>query len=140
METETPRKIHQGRNVRYWRIRRGFSQEQLGEKIDKSQQYIGKQEKKEEIEPEVVVQLAEALEVPVEGITDFEADMPMNFITNKVELKDTAQQHFEHSNGNFPTFNNYYHYYNCTIIPRTEKDEPISELLKVIEKKEEENK
>lgn len=124
METDTPRKVHHGRNTRFWRNRKGLSQDQLGDKIGKSQQYIWKLEQKEEIEPEVIEQIAEALEIPTEAITDFEADMPITLITNKIEIKDTAQPKFDNSSATFPTSHthNYYHFYNCTIIPRADDD------------------
>lgn len=125
METDTPRKVHHGRNTRFWRNRKGLSQDQLGDKIGKSQQYIWKLEQKEEIEPEVIEQLAEALEIPTEAITDFEADMPITITANKVVINDTAQPQFEHASVNPTSYNhyqNYYQYYNCTFIPRPDDD------------------
>ncbi|GEM_PF-4560233 len=136
METATPKKVHHGRNVRHWRKERDLTQRELGEMIDKSQQYITDLEKKEEIPVETMQQLADALEVPIEAIKDFVKEQPTNYFTNKVEINvnDTGQQTFENSDGNFPTSYNYYQYYNCTFIPRDD-DEKINRILKTIENK-----
>lgn len=132
METATPKKVHHGRNVRHWRKERDLTQRELGEMIDKSQQFINDLEKKEEIPADTMQQVADALEVPIEAITDFVKEPRSNYITNKVEItNDTGENKIEYSAIN-PTY--YYQYYNCTFIPRGD-DERINQILKSIENK-----
>jgi len=134
MEKEAPNRVHHGRNMRYWRKMRDKSQKDVAEKMNVSQQLISKLEDTEKMEPDTLQKVAAALEIPVEAIKDFEADKPVNFIANKVEISDTSQPNFEHATLN-PTSYNYYQYYNCTFIPRSEDDDSIKHLLKAIENK-----
>lgn len=91
---------HIGRKISKIRELRGMKQEALAMAIGVSQQTISNIENSEEVEEEVLVKIAKALEVPVEVIENFSEDAVFNIIGNTVN---------NHDNGalfNFqPTFN-----------------------------------
>ncbi|MBK7884705.1 MAG: helix-turn-helix transcriptional regulator [Chitinophagaceae bacterium] len=76
--------IHQGRNVRRFRELLGYKQEafasMLGE--DWTQIKVSRLEGKEEIEPELIRQVAQALKIPVEAIKGFDEEQAVNVISN----------------------------------------------------------
>ncbi|MBK7884714.1 MAG: helix-turn-helix transcriptional regulator [Chitinophagaceae bacterium] len=86
--------IHQGRNVKRFREMQGYKQEafasMLGE--DWNQIKISRLEAKEEIEPELMEQIAQALKVPVEALKNFDEEGAINIIANTfTDFKDNAQ-------------------------------------------------
>jgi len=78
--------IHQGRNVKRFREMWGIKQEALALELgdDWNQRKISLLEQKEEIEPELLGQLAKALKVPVEAIKNFTDEAAYNVIGNTV--------------------------------------------------------
>ena len=98
--TTTAKPSHIGRKISKIRELRGMKQEALAIAIGVSQQTISNIENSEEVEEEVLVKIAKALEVPVEVIEKFSEDAVFNIIGNTVN---------NHDNGalfNFqPTFN-----------------------------------
>jgi transcriptional regulator with XRE-family HTH domain len=83
MET-TERKIHQGRNVKRFREMRGMKQEALAYELgdDWNQKKVSLLEAKEEIEPQLLKQVADVLQLPVEAFTDLDDDEAINIISN----------------------------------------------------------
>ncbi|HEV7329670.1 MAG TPA: helix-turn-helix transcriptional regulator [Flavisolibacter sp.] len=82
---ETPeRKIHQGRNVKRFREMMGLKQEGLAMELgeDWTQQRVSLLEGKEEIEPEILEQVAKALKVPAEAIRNFDEQAAVQIISN----------------------------------------------------------
>ncbi len=77
-------KIHQGRNVKRFREMRGLKQEGLAMELgeDWTQRRVSLLEGKEEIEPEILEQVARALKLPVEAFTDLDEDSAFNIISN----------------------------------------------------------
>ncbi|GAA4022445.1 helix-turn-helix transcriptional regulator [Flavobacterium cheonhonense] len=73
---------HIGRKISKIRELRGMKQEALALAIGVSQQTISNIENSEEVEEEVLVKIAEALEVSVEGIKNFNEDIVLNIISN----------------------------------------------------------
>ncbi|SRR5258708_5085461 len=67
--TETP---HHGRNVRSIRLLQGIKQELFALKMDVTQQYISKLEKRKKISPDKLQAVAKVLGVPVEAIENFQ--------------------------------------------------------------------
>ena len=76
MTMETTPKAHLGRNVRRVRDMIGVSQEALAEKLGKewSQKRVSLLEGREEIEDELLSDVAKALEVPVSFIRQFDTE------------------------------------------------------------------
>jgi len=83
MET-TEKKIHQGRNVKRFREMLGMKQEALAAELgeDWTQKKVSLLEAKEEIEPELLEQVAKALKVPSEAIKNFDEEIAVNIISN----------------------------------------------------------
>lgn len=79
-----PKTIHQGRNIKRFREMFGIKQEvfadQLGE--DWNQKKVSLLEAKEEIDHPILEQVAKALKVPVEAITNFDEDAAVNIVAN----------------------------------------------------------
>src|SRR5690606_92364 len=93
MTTDTPKKIHQGRNVKRFREMLGVKQEALAAELgeDWSQKRVSVLEQKEEIEPEVLEQVAKILKVPKEAIRNFNDEAAINIISNTfTDFKDNA--------------------------------------------------
>jgi transcriptional regulator with XRE-family HTH domain len=89
METAEPR-VHQGRNVKRFREMCGLKQEALALELgsDWNQKRISLLEAKEEIEPEILKQVAEVLKVPVEAFTKLDDDGAFNIISNTFNSHD----------------------------------------------------
>jgi transcriptional regulator with XRE-family HTH domain len=85
--TDTPKNIHQGRNVKRFREMLGLKQEALALELgdDWSQKRISLLESKEVIEPEVLTQIAKALKVPEEAIKNFDEEKAIYNIQNNYE-------------------------------------------------------
>lgn len=91
MTMNTPAKpSHIGRKISKIRELRGMKQEALAIAIGVSQQTISNIENSEEVEEEVLVKIAEALEVSVEGIRNFNEDTVFNIISNTFTSNDTS--------------------------------------------------
>ncbi|KEO75195.1 helix-turn-helix domain-containing protein [Anditalea andensis] len=97
-------KIHHGRNIKRFREMMGIKQEvlafELGE--DWSQKKISLLEQKEEIEDEILNQVAEILKVPAEAIKNFNEEKVVNIISNSFTSHDNATGLIYNHN---PTFN-----------------------------------
>jgi transcriptional regulator with XRE-family HTH domain len=81
---ETPRTVHQGRNVKRFREMLGIKQEALADELggDWSQKKISLVESKETIEPGLLDELAKALKVPSEAIRNFSEDVAINYFNS----------------------------------------------------------
>lgn len=111
--------IHHGRNIKRFREMMGIKQEvlafELGE--DWSQKKVSLLEQKEEIEEELLRQVAEVLKVPAEAIKSFNEETVNNFF-NTFQDQSTG------------AFNNY----NCTFNPIDKWVEAIEENKKLYER------
>ena len=76
--------IHQGRNVKRFREMLGIKQEGLALELgdDWNQRKISLLEQKEQIEPELLEQVAKALKVPSDAIKNFDEEKAINIISN----------------------------------------------------------
>lgn len=92
MSDATEKKIHQGRNVKRFREMLGLKQEafaaELGE--DWTQRRVSLLEGKEEIEPELLEQVAKVLKVPAEAIKNFDEQAAVNIITSSITNHDNS--------------------------------------------------
>ena len=82
--TDMPNKIHQGRNVKRFREMLGIKQEALAGELgeDWTQKRVSLLEQKEEIEPQILEQVAKVLKVPVEAIKNFDEEAAVNIISS----------------------------------------------------------
>lgn len=87
MSTESPNKIHHGRNVKRFREMLGLKQDALAMSLgdDWNQKRISVLESKEEIDAEIMDQVAKALNVPVEAILNFDEEKAIYNIQNNYE-------------------------------------------------------
>jgi transcriptional regulator with XRE-family HTH domain len=95
METAETR-VHQGRNVKRFREMCGLKQEALALELgsDWNQKRISLLEAKEEIEPEILKQVAEVLKMPVEAFTKLDDDGAINIIASTVNNNDQSASVF----------------------------------------------
>jgi len=123
METTTNEKIHLGRNIKRFREMLGIKQEafatELGE--DWNQKKVSLLEQKENIEEDLLQQVAKVLKVPVEAIKNFDEKAAIVYFNT---FNDSS---FSHSNGAFSA-------YQCTFNPI----EKIVELYEALVKSEKE--
>ena len=84
MTETTEKKIHQGRNVKRFREMLGMKQEALAIELgdDWNQKKVSLLEAKEEIEPDLLEQVAKALKVPGDAIRNFDEDKAVQIISN----------------------------------------------------------
>lgn len=84
MNATTEKKIHQGRNVKRFREMLGIKQDALAMELgdDWTQKKVSLLEAKEEIEPEILEQVAKVLKVPSEAIRNFDEEQVVNIISN----------------------------------------------------------
>jgi transcriptional regulator with XRE-family HTH domain len=96
MSETSERKIHQGRNVKRFREMLGLKQEGLAMELgeDWTQRRVSLLEGKEEIEPEILEQVAKALKVPSEAIKSFDEQTAVNIIANTVNNHDQSASVF----------------------------------------------
>ena len=78
---DMPKTIHQGRNIKRFREMRGLKQEGLAMELgeDWNQKKISLLEQKEEVEPQLLEQVAKVLKVPVDLIKDFDEQGEVNY-------------------------------------------------------------
>ncbi|MDT3401106.1 helix-turn-helix transcriptional regulator [Mucilaginibacter terrae] len=100
--TDSPKNIHQGRNVKRFREMLGLKQEALALALgdDWSQKRVSLLEGKELIEEDILAQVAAILKVPVEAIKNFDEEKAVNIISNT--FNDTSMLNAVNYN---PTFN-----------------------------------
>ncbi len=138
MDIATPerKKIHQGRNAKRWREIMGVTQTEVGDFLEITQQAVSKLEDKEEIDDETLAKISKKINIPVEVLRNKEPQEQMGGnMTNDIhDLHDNACGNAVQSHTH-----NYYHFYNCTIIPRAD-DEVLKNVLKQENKDQEENK
>ncbi|MEO3407640.1 helix-turn-helix transcriptional regulator [Mucilaginibacter sp. CAU 1740] len=90
--TDTPKNIHQGRNIKRFREMMGLKQEALAIALGEewSQKRVSLLEQKEKIEDDILKQVAEILKVPVDAIKNFSEDSVLNIISNTFTSTDTS--------------------------------------------------
>lgn len=93
-------KIHHGRNIKRFREMMGIKQEALAHELgeDWSQKKVSLLEQKEEVEEELLRQVAEILKVPAEAVKNFSEEVAMQIFNNSFE---------SHENSTLNAINNY---------------------------------
>jgi transcriptional regulator with XRE-family HTH domain len=112
-------KIHHGRNIKRFREMMGIKQEALAHELgeDWSQKKVSLLEQKEEVEDDLLRQVAEILKVPAEAIKSFDSESVNNFF-NTFQDQSTG------------AFNNF----NCTFNPIDKWVEALEENKKLYER------
>lgn len=105
---------HIGRKISRLRELRGWKQESLAAELGVSQQAISKMEQSEKIEDQVLERISKALDIPVEGIKNFDEN----------SIIQTIQNNYDHSTGHL----------NCTFNPLDKLMEAIEENRKLYER------
>src|SRR5690349_10481719 len=142
MTDTTMKNIHEGRNVKRFREMMGIKQEALAFELgeDWNQKKVSLLEQKEQIEPNILEQVAKILKVPVEAFQNFDEEQAINIISNTVNNND-------HATGNslfnyYPTINPIEKWIealdeikrlNAALLK--EKDDRIAMMEKMMEKK-----
>lgn len=91
-DTDMPKKIHQGKNIRRFREMWDMKQDALAKELggDWTQRKVSLLETKETIEPEILEEVAKALKVPVKAIENFTEEAAYNVIGNTVTNNDNV--------------------------------------------------
>ncbi|MGM5629876.1 helix-turn-helix transcriptional regulator [Apibacter raozihei] len=90
IDNPTPKKIHQGRNIKRFREILGIKQEALAFDMGVSQSSISDYESKEILDDQVLGKIAEILKVPAEAIKNFDDELAINVISNTINNNDNA--------------------------------------------------
>ena len=102
MQQESTHTVHQGRNIKRFREMLGLKQDALAAELgeDWTQRRVSLLEAKEEVEDDILEQVAKVLKVPADAIRNFTEEAAFNIIGNTVH---------NHDNGAlvnyYPTFN-----------------------------------
>jgi len=101
--TDTPKNIHQGRNVKRFREMLGLKQEALAIALGEewSQKRVSLLESKETLEPEILSQVAKALKVPEDSIRNFDEEAAINIINSTFTSNDNSTSIAYQSNFTF---------------------------------------
>ncbi len=120
--TIEPKMIHQGRNIKRFREMRGLKQEGLAMELgeDWNQKKISLLEQKEEVEPELLEQVARVLKIPVDLIKEFDDQAPVNYYNT---FQDNSVNQGAVGSNN----------YNCNFNPLDELKKAIEENRKLYE-------
>jgi transcriptional regulator with XRE-family HTH domain len=95
----TPKKVHQGRNIKRIREILGVKQEVLAHDLGLSQQAISQLEQKETLDHDMLEKVAKALKVSPEAINKFNEEAAVNFFNT---FNDNS---ISHVIGNYGTYN-----------------------------------
>lgn len=83
--TDRNRTVHIGRNISRMRGLRGFKQEALASELGISQAEFSNIENAITIDDNLLIQIADILNVPPEAIKNFDENMVVYYINNKIE-------------------------------------------------------
>lgn len=142
MSEVNEKKIHQGRNVKRFREMLGLKQEAFAAELgdDWNQKKVSLLEAKEEIETELLEQVAKLLKVPAEAIKNLDEDGAINIISNTFQdFKDNAIASAMNYQCSFNPFDKVVQLYDekIELYERmlTDKNEMIVQLQKIIAEK-----
>lgn len=96
------KKSNHGANVRRWREWRNVNQDVLAEQIGVSQATLSGYEKRDKLEQEILDKIANALNIPVEAITELNDNAAINIVANTLTVNDDAEATIFNY---YPTFN-----------------------------------
>ena len=101
-------KIHQGRNVRFFRNAKNMKQEDFAERIGVRQPVVTKIERQRIIDEQMLLKCAEVLDIPVETIKEFEPEQMFDSFTYHIDKVQNTNGAISISrDGTTPTNHNY---------------------------------
>ena len=95
-------KIHEGRNVKRIREMLQMKQEALADNLGVSQQTVSLLEQKEALDPDMLKRIADALNVPVDAIKNFNEESATNYFNT---YNDHSSGFYGNDNHNTVSFN-----------------------------------
>ena len=105
MKLKSENKVHQGRNVRFFRNAKNMKQEDFAERIGVKQPVVTKIERQEIIEKAMLLKCAEVLGISVEILQEFEPETIFESIIYNIDKLENSNG--EISISKFNTTNNY---------------------------------
>jgi len=90
MDTTDTKKRRDGYNAKRIREILGVKQDDLAERLGKSQRYVSKLEQTDILKDEQLEEIAKALNVPVESILNYSDDAALNIISNSFSSHDSS--------------------------------------------------
>ena len=108
MNEEDEVKVHQGRNIRFFRNAKEMKQEVFAEMIGVTQPMVVKIEKQNIIEEAMLASCAQVLGVSVEMIKEFDPEKMLNTFTYHIDKIENANGAFSISKDESVLTNNYY--------------------------------
>ena len=125
--------IHHGRNIKRFREMLGIKQEGLAYDLgdEWNQKKISLLEQKEEIEADILEQVARVLKVPVDAIRNFDEEKIINIIGNTVTtVNDNATGQLFQFNPTFNPIDKVVELYERMLKDKNEMIEKLENLLK----------
>jgi len=122
----TVKKSNHGANVRRWREWRNINQDVLADQIGVSQATLSGYEKRDRLEPEILEKIANALDIPVEAITELNQGASINIVSST--LHDNAGSVFYYPN--FNPMDKIVELYDKLLQSEKEKVAMLQEVLK----------
>lgn len=96
--------VHEGKNLKRLREIMHVKQDTIADALDMSQQAISLIESKETIDPELLEQICNILNIPVDAVREFNEDKAVQIIATTFSNTNHDQAAFFQTNHN-PTFN-----------------------------------
>ncbi|NDW08488.1 helix-turn-helix domain-containing protein [Dysgonomonas sp. 520] len=97
--------VHHGRNIKWWRKKKGVKQEALADGMKMSQQSVSRYEQMEVIEEELLEKFANTLGIPVDYLKNMaEEARTVIFENNNIETNNGSVDYFvdeDHSTHNY---------------------------------------
>ena len=120
--------IHQGRNVKRFREMLGIKQEGLALELgdEWNQRKVSLLEQREEIEPEVLEQVAGVLKVSVDAIKNFDEEAAINYFNT---FNDNSTGAFQNYHCTFNPIDKIVELYDALIKTEREKNEILQKII-----------
>ena len=132
---QTPKEVHHGRNVKRLREMLGIKQDVLADIMALSQQTISRFEAQEVLDDNELNKLANALNVPVEAIKNFDEMTAVNIIANTFNEQAIAYQYNFHPISKIiQLYEEKFELYERFLKAEQEKNALLEKLLKDIQK------
>ena len=134
MNEEREVKVHQGRNIRFFRNAKDMKQEDFAERIGMTQPFVVKIEKQSIIDETMLAKCADALGISVEMIKEFEPEKMFNGFTCNIDKIQNNTGAISISKEGSPPTNNTNNYPIEKIMELNQKNAELYERLLQAEK------
>ncbi|MDR1403671.1 MAG: helix-turn-helix transcriptional regulator [Tannerellaceae bacterium] len=119
---------HQGKKIKRIRELLGVKQEDLAERLHTNQQSISRLESRKEIDDDILLNISQALKMPVEAIKNFSEDAAINIVANT--FQDEAIGYANHYKCTFNPLDKVIELYERIIKEKEDKIKILEEKLK----------